>query len=333
MQLPPAQVTRAVIQRYARIVDRYRDELGTRPLVLPNAEFFPDEFHGDLDSVILLVGRMQEHAGLEDVPIQCRIVAPGDMPEQASSCSSGACSVPPSSGAGVPRLVDTGESWILQVPAPELRHSVALTTNLARSLAYVFLIETLREDEVLEPPLDVTADFVAVALGFGTLMLQGSYIYAKSCGGPQIASVTKVGVSELAIAVALFAEIGGHKANAAHRSLDVTQRAALEEATRLFKANKKLVDRIRKNPGHIAREFFELAEPGALLNTMIRRFRSKPPARDVPGIDPNMDLDEVESLLIDMPPASQAGRNRTSSSPKNDELKNLVAEALQQSRA
>jgi hypothetical protein len=207
-----------------------------------------------------------------------------------------------------------------------------MTTNLARALSYVFLVETQREGELLEPPLDVTADFIAVGLGFGALMLQGSYIYAKSCGGPQIASVTKVGVSELAIAVALFAYLKDHKLGPALKELDVTQRTALQEAGRLIKANKKLVERLATQPDRVAVENFELSEPGAFLGGMMKRLSRKPstPA-SLADIDPNLDLDEVESLLIDMPPASLAGRSRRS--PNNDELASLVAEALQHSRA
>ncbi len=337
MQLPPAQVTRAVIQRYARLHHRYRDDLGARPFVLPNAEFFPDEFVGDPDSAVLLALRMQEHAGLGDVPIECRVVDAGTPSPQGSSCSTGGCGVPQTSGSGVARLLDTGESWVLQVPAAELRHPVALTTNLARSLAYVFLIETKREEEMLEPPVDVTADLVAVALGFGALMLQGSYIYVKSCGGPQIASVTKVGVSELAVATAIFAHLGGHDLRSALKCLDVTQKAALSEAHRLLKANKKVIARLSEDPGRLEKGAFELNQPGDLLGSLKRKLSSKPAKSDpLANIDPNMALEEIESLLIDMPTSSEASRPRASSAPQSrpsDELKNLVADALGEHRA
>jgi hypothetical protein len=169
-------------------------------------------------------------------------------------------------------------------------------------------------------------------------MLQGSYIYAKSCGGPQIASVTKVGVAELAVAVALFAEVGGHKFGPALKSLDVTQKAALTEAKRLIKANKKVVDRLKSNPKQLAVEEFELAEPGDFIGNVFRKLSSKPPLPGADGfadIDPNMAIEDVESLFIDMPPSSQAGRalGSSPSNGKSDELKNLVAEALNESRA
>jgi hypothetical protein len=336
MQLPPLQVTRAVIQRYARLHHRYGRDFARRPFVLPNAEYFPDEFVGDPDSAALLAARMQEHCGLLDIPIECRVVAPGDTMGEAKSCGSGACGVPQTAGSGIARLVDTGESWVLQVPSPELRHPIALTTNIARSLSYIYLVETKRDDETIEPPVDVTADLVAVGLGFGAIMLQGSYIYAKSCGGPQIASVTKVSTIELAIATALFAELGGHNLKGALKLLDATQRAALSEAGRLIRANKKLLGRILVEPDFFARGTFELAPPGDMIGAFMRKLVKK--SRDADQfsqIDPNLALEEIESLLIDMPPSSQAGRTRpqTGSRIRTDDLENIVADALKETRA
>lgn len=334
MQLPPVQVTRAVVQRYARLLHRYGPELGKRPLVLPTADFFPDPFTGDPESAALLSLRMQEHAGLLDVPIECRVVTPGMPAPEAKSCSSGACGVPQNAGGGIDRLVENGDSWVLQVPAAELRHPVALTTNMARSLAFVFLVETQREGELLEPPVDVTADLLAVALGFGPLMLQGSYIYAKSCGGPQIASVTKVGVSELAIAVALFAELGEHKLGPALKSLDITQREALAEACKLVKANKRLVQQLSSAPQKIALESFELNQPGDFFGTIRRKFKTSPAlGAGFPNIDPDASLEDVESLMINMPPSSRAGRAPSEKPAPVDDLKSLVADALTESRA
>ncbi len=330
MELPPPQVARAVIQRYARILQRYGSELGTRPLVLPNADFFPDPFEGDQLSVEILCARMQEYAGLADIPIRATVVVPGTVDAQDASCKSGACGIPQLHTSGLARLIDEGESWLLQVPSIELRHPVALTTNLARSLSFVFLVETQREGELLEPPVDVTADLVAVALGFGVLMLQGSYIYAKSCGGPQIASVTKVSVSELAIAVALFAELSATKLNRAPGELEVTQRTALTEALRLMRGNRRLAQLVKAQPAEVAAGHFEWEEPGSFLSTMLGRFLKKDSSPALMGLDSNMDLDELESLLISMPPSSRAGRalspSRSRDDKEKDELKNLVAQ-------
>jgi len=331
MQLPPLQVTRAVVQRYCRLIHRYKDDLGERPLVLPTGDFFPDQFRGDLDSVRALVQRMQGHAGLSDVPVTVELVDQATL-GSTGSCSSGGCGVP-QNGGGLERLADLGDAWLLRVPTFELRHPVALTTNLVRSLSYIFLVESQTEGEVLEPPVDVTADLVAVALGFGPLMLQGSYIYAKGCSGPQVASVTKISVAELAIAVALFSLLGQHTITSALKELDVTQRSLCAEAHELLNSNPALIQNIRRSPLSVSTQPFDLVPPRSFIG---RFFSSrKPKAGKLGGIrmdaiSADLELDEVEALLIDMPPSSRAGRAqlRPSRRPDQDELSALVAESL-----
>ncbi|HSC87413.1 MAG TPA: hypothetical protein VLC09_09100 [Polyangiaceae bacterium] len=313
MQLPPPQVTRAVIQRFARLRARYGADFGVRPLVLPDASFFPDAFTPDTASLARITRRMQAHAGLRDVPIAAEIVGSDSAPESArgGSCSSGGCAVPASVSSGAPRLIDDGDSWRIQIPELELNHPVALTTNLARSLAFIFLVETQREGERLEPPLDVTADLVATNLGFGPLLLQGSYLYAKSCGGPQIRSFTTVSTSELSLCVALFAAIGRHPLAPAIACLDVTQRAALSAARDLVASNRALVEQLRDAPDATALGLFDLEPPGSFLTNWFRERRLKNQAAHKP--DPSLlesaaDADDLESLRITMPPSSRAGR-------------------------
>lgn len=333
MDLPPPQVIRAVVQRYARLLERYSGDIGDRPFVLPTGEYFPDRYKGDETSVEVLTTRMQSHAGMADIPITCRVVSPDGETQNLGNCSSGACSVP-QTGSGLARLVDEGESWTLQIPAPELKHPVALTTNLARSLAFIFLVETQKDGETFEPPVEVTADFIAVALGFGALMLQGSYIYTKSCGGPQIARVTSMGVSELAIAVALFAELGGHKASGVAGALGITQREAFKEALRLVRGNKELLQRLSRDPSRVAREDLHLLSPNAVLSGVLRKFRRASERPSSPfDFDEELNLEDVESLLMEMPPSSRAGRKKSVAlDPQKEEIKSLVADALSESR-
>jgi hypothetical protein len=214
MELPPPEVIGAIVQRYARLVSRFGDELGERPLVLPNNDFFPDEFRSNERALKRLVKRMQRHADLVDVPIETRLLEEGSG---CADCGPGGCSPGPSCSCQQdghqheppPRLVDQGDGWVIQIPEAETKHSVVLTTNVARSLGYVFLMETRAEGEAIDPPIDVTADLAAVALGFGVLLLEGSYIYQKSCGGPSVGRATKLGTAELSVATALFvAQIG-----------------------------------------------------------------------------------------------------------------------------
>src|SRR5690242_177272 len=140
-ELPDRATLRVIVERYARLLAAVGDELGERPLVVPTGEFFPDRYDGDPASVGRLVARMAAHAGLGDVPLTARVVDV-DAPEAPhQGCSSG-CAVPVASAAGVPRLVDDGDGFVLNVPSAELGHPVVLTTMVARALGHVFLVET-----------------------------------------------------------------------------------------------------------------------------------------------------------------------------------------------
>lgn len=338
MELPSGQVVRAVIQRYSRLIARLEEELGERPMVLPNGTFFPDRFRGDQKSVQKLVARMQEHAGISDIPIRVSVVSDeaaamaGDA--GPSSCSSGGCAVPTIAAHGLERLVDEGDGWRLQLLEAELRHPVVLSTNIARSLAYVFLVETKEEHEVIEPPVDITADMTAVALGLGSLMLQGSYIYAKSCGGPSIARVTKMSCPELAIAFAAFIVRGDHSVRDALKELDVTQRELLGEAHLLFESNRHVVSQLRNAPAKLASGDIELTEAKPWLSRMFGRRKELPDRDPLEALAAGAELEELENMLTEMPPSSVARRpSRSVGRAPDDDLKQLVAEAFGSARA
>jgi hypothetical protein len=300
-------------------------------MVLPTSDFFPDRFLGDLRSVKRLVTRMREHAGMEDIPIHVNVIS-DDGAAESSNCSSGACSIPAVGNNGMVRLIDEGDAWRLQLLEAELRHPVVLTTNVARSLGYVFLIETKAEDEVLEPPVDVTADMTAVAMGFGALMLQGSYIYAKSCGGPSIAKVTKMTCSELAVAFAAFICRGGHPVRQALRELDVTQRALLDEAYAVLDTNRDVVEKLRADPARLVASDFQLKEAKPWLSRMFGKRKSSASLEQM--LADGADLDELENTFIEMPPSSRATRSSPPPpDPEREELRDLVAEAFAQARA
>lgn len=334
MELPSGQVVRAVIQRYARLITRLEDELGDRPMVLPNGKFFPDRFVGDESSVQNFVARMQAHAGISDIPVQASVVSDGAPAASDGGCGSGTCAVPTVAGHGLQRLIDEGGTWRLQVLEAELRHPVVLSTNIARSLSYVFLVETQAEEEVIEPPVDITADMTAVALGFGALMLQGSYIYAKSCGGPSVARVTKMSCPELAIAFAAFIVRGNHSVRAALKELDATQQAVLSEAHLLFESNRHVITGLRNAPSRIAQGKFELTEAKPWLTRMFSRKRELPEGSPLDALNAGADIAELENMLTEMPPSSAARRpSRPPRAVPEDELKQLVADAFRPVRA
>ncbi len=323
------QVQHAVIQRYARVRAGLHGELEHPPVVLPNGEFFPDAFAGDQDSLSKLVRRMQEHAGIDDIPISAKML--GDAPEKkGGGCGTGSCSTGPGNSAeqqDAPRIVDQGDSWLLNVPAAEVGNPVVLTANVARSLASIFLAETKDEDEPVDDPVDVTIDIVAVQMGFGVLLLAGSYIYSKSCGGPSVGKVTAMGPGELGFALGLFLGCGGHSFKPALRELETTQKAALSLAKEVVDSNKTLITTLTEAPSRLAEGDFKLESPRPWLLRALGAGKKKRERT----LD-EMSMDEMEAMLSVAAPTKKA-KAKKARNQKDDELGALVAEALREAHS
>jgi hypothetical protein len=371
MVLPSEQVIRFVIQRTASFQHSLGDEIGRRALVLPNAKYFPDKYTGDSASVALLLRRIQEHAGMTDVPIQTRVVggqtasAPSTVDQTESSDEPHACkgdcagegckdcdgschdrakrdpAAPASaqncatgcgSGCGVvedgmgdePRLIDLGDGWRVQIPAGELMQPLVLTTNLARAVGYIFLVETRSPSHPVLDNMDVAADLVSTLLGFGALLLSGAHIYSKSCGGPRIRRITSLGCGELALATVLSASRQQQDLRPMLKELDVTQKAAVTEAEQWLKERPAILERFGSDPARLQRGEIPLAPTSGGLLT---RLFGKPASRASVGDDPESSLAELEAMLAESPLLARKTQ-KTGSDPKGDELRALVDEAL-----
>lgn len=323
---PP--VATEIVRRYAWLRSRLGAEFGDRPLVLPTAAFFPDVFRPDEGSLQRLTARMQHHAGMRDVPIMARVIEtePTGLP---GGCGGPACSPAPGQGDTV-RLAETEEGWLISIPDVELQHPTALTCNLARVLGQVALVESSQSPSDVEAPLEVSADLAAVQLGLGTLLLQGSHIYSKSCGGPSIARLTALGPYELALSVVLFAEVSGQRWQAARKGMAPTQVDALNAAAEIVGNAPRLVERVRTAPA-------TLTAPGSIELTEQRSWLSKIFSRPKKEISAEALL---EAALAGEPVddtalrALRAGTSKVlpvktqSRSQADDELKALVEEAL-----
>ncbi len=260
MELPDLAGRGEVVRRYAHLLHHFGKELGRRPLVLQNAQFFPDVFAPDEPSLVRLVRRLQVHAGMSDIPIAVRLLSREGLSSESAlgeeaggsckttGCGTGACAPAPVDGE-LARLVEGPEGWTLNVLEGELHHPVSLTTHLSRALAQVFLAETQSETTVIEAPVEASVDLAAVSLGFGLIALEGSFIYAKSCGGPSVTTLTKLSVGEVAIATALFIAMGNHSGRRALSKLGTTQRALLSEANDWAASNQKIVAQLVSGPG------------------------------------------------------------------------------------
>lgn len=322
--LPTEAVIRNLLEAQANLRVDFAADYGQRPLVLPESEFFPDVFSPNEQGAKRLVARMQHHAGLLDIPLTTRVIGANDAPS-AAQCGSGACA-PKTSSGDFERLVDTGDEWILQLPQQELHHAVALTTTVARALALVFLQETQRKPLQTTVPAEVLVDLSAVNLGFGALLMEGAYIYQKSCGGPQVAQLTALSVAELAVLVAFFAHGDQPALKRAQRSLGTTQAAALRAAVALANGNQELVGLLRNAPELLLAGVFSLQPPKedlfGWLTTPFRRQKSSDPA------DPLLAAAEFDLALA---PAKKNKASATTKRKPDDELSALVSEVLENS--
>lgn len=309
---------------YGRLRARLKHELSAPPLVLPNSQYFPDHFDGSPAATQRLVQRMQHHAGIADVPV--RVVhgqAAASAAASASHCSSGGCGPTTSLAATEPRLMLQDDGWLLRIEPAESVHPVGLTTLVARALGLVLLEETRPDGQTLPEPVDVHQELAGVMMGFGSLLLEGSHVYSKSCGGPQVTRLTTLSTSELALLTALFAAEHQLSLKPARRSASNTQRAELDEAEALLRGNRRLLDWVRSATERDVDPTLALSPPKrALFGGLFSRGASVP-AQD----------DDLESALER---ELRAGPRRLASgeplarrsAPIDDDLKALVAEAL-----
>jgi len=273
MELPDERTLRDLVQRYGAIIERFGSDIGQRPMVLPNGKFFPDAFTGDFPSVQRLLRRMQQHAGMSDIPIQLGVVDPDAEGEACGTGACGSCAAPNvSPEIAAARLVDLGDGWRINIAPTEARSPVALTAALARALGHVFLLEETSPDRPIEDPLEVTVELTTVALGLGTLLLSGSYLYQKSCGGPNVACLTALGVSELAVAFALFSKHAGHSMRAARAELDATQKEQLSETETWLLSNPQVTQLLSTDPLRLALGDFELSASKSWMGRLFSGF-------------------------------------------------------------
>lgn len=323
--LPAEPALKQIVERCATLQARFGREFGKRPLVLPNGDFFPDRFEADRPSTQRLLERMQEHAGLRDIPVDLNLVS-SDGEEQAAAhgCGGGSCATPTLAPPDQ-RLVPHSEGWLLQLSPGELQHPVGLTCTLARSLSAIFLIEHAEGPQNVPAPFEVSVDITATALGLGALVLEGSHVYAKSCGGPSIAQLTTLGPGELAVALVVFAHVHGQNPKHALGELSVTQRAALAEAIVWSKPQKKLLERLARDPERLLKEPVEFSQEKSFFSGLF----GKKPSVDAElqrALDGELDVAQLQA------PAGIARAPRPRD-PARDDLRALVEEALSEQPA
>ncbi len=131
---------------------------------------------------------------------------------------------------------------------------VVLAASLARCVGGMVLGEA--EEDVAEPERLATAEIAATLCGLGVLLLSGSCVYTKSCGGLRAHQGTVLDVPSSAVALALFLRVHERKPGEARRHLETTQREAFDEALRWVDSKPTMVEALRVHPESLADGIF-----------------------------------------------------------------------------
>lgn len=300
MDLPEEPQIRWILRTTATLLEHGAEPV--RGLIQPTAEFFPDRFDGSPRSVAAVMARVQEHAGLSDLKVELAVVTP-EGEARTVSCSGGACG-----GGGlaldaklerVARGSDGG--YRVAVSTGELRNPTVLTTAFVRAVSFMFLTEADALPALAPTDREPAIDLAAVLLGFGVLATNGSYLYAKGCGGVQVHSATKMPVDELALALAVYCRLHGVPDRAAARHLDVTPRAHFDESAVWAKSNAQVIRMLRDAPDRILADDFSLDEPRSWLARALGLGKRRAPRTAE---------DELHELERSLAPAARGGARR-----------------------
>jgi hypothetical protein len=250
MDLPNDDSIRRIVKAFAHLRAAHGAAIGAPALVQPTAEYFPDEFRPDGPSVGQLLRRMMAYAPVSsELGIELAILLP--EPNHAGGCGGAACS---SGGGGVSGGGDVHEledGYRVVVAATDVGNPDVLSASLARCVGALVLHEA---GELVGAE---TSEIAAVVCGFGVLLLNGSAVWAKSCGGLRMAQATVLPVEEIAVALALFAAVHGYKVSQVRKHLGTTQREAFDVAQDWTESNPLLVASLRDRP-------LRLVESGSL---------------------------------------------------------------------
>jgi hypothetical protein len=322
MDLPAESQLRWILSHTATLLERGAEPV--RGLVQPTGDYFPDTFDGSPRSVAALMSRVQRLAGLSDLKVDLTVLSPeGDA--QTVSCSSGACGSGGKIDFKVDRVVRRGEGeYSVAVAAGEIRSPVVLTTAMVRAVSVMFMMEADAYRGVPAEDGEPLTDLAGVLLGFGVLLANGSYIYAKGCHGVHVQSATRMPVDEITVALGLFCRLFNVPERTAARHLEVTPAEHFDEGYAWASSNAPVVRLLRTNPAAVHAGEYGLSPSRSWLARVLGVGAKKRPA------SPDDELAELERAAL-AAPASKGGQKPVDAAraKKLAELRALVDETLE----
>jgi len=297
MDLPDDDSLRWIVKTFAHLRAAHGAAIGTPALVQPTAEFFPDEFLPDVPSVGRLLRRMMDYAPLSsELGVELAVVA--SEPDRGGGCGSAACATGTGGGSGALGVQELENGYRVVVSAADVGNADVLSTSLARSVGTLVLHEA---GELVGAE---TSEIAATVCGFGVLLLNGSAVWAKSCGGLRVAQATVLPVEEVGVALALFVAIHGHRVSQARKHLGATQREAFDVAQDWVECNPTLIVSLRDRPQRLESGTLDLEPVRGVLGQWLRRRKLEqalraPPATSASTLtaERRRRLEEVSALL------------------------------------
>ncbi len=261
MELPHEDNLRWIVSQYARLRAAHGEAIGVPELVEPTGEFFPDAFTPSAPGVATLLRRMLAYSPVaDDIAMELAFV---EGEGGGGGCGTGGCGTGGAAGTLAAEAVRNGDGYRLTMPVREVGAPVTLAAALARCVGGMILGEAdedVAHDERLE-----AAEIAATLSGFGVLLLAGSCVYTKSCGGLRAHQGTALDVPSSAVALALFVRVHERKAGRARRHLETTQTEAFDAALRWVDSRPKLVSALRSHPESLTDGVFPVEETKGLL--------------------------------------------------------------------
>jgi hypothetical protein len=194
-------------------------------------------------------------------------------------------------------------------------------------LAHLFVLESGGFDSWKPDERRATCEVAAVMLGFGVLLANASYMYAKGCHGVHVDRATVLQVNEVAVALALFAAIHGRSPREFTHQLDPTQREAFAEAKSWVDSNGKLLKRLKRDPGAVAADEHLLVQEARPWLARVLGFGGGKKKRSVDVFDDEA-IAALEASLGKRQSSSGTKARSDAEAAKLAELRALVDESL-----
>ena len=171
---------------------------------------------------------------------------------------------------------------------------MVLTARLSTALSAIVCVE----NEVAEDVGAELAETAAVALGFGVLVLEASYLYRKSCGGPSVGRATALDCRSLSALFCLYLAREGLAPRAARSELGATQRALIDSAWLVVDESPTLVGALKNDLDRVAAGRFPLRDGGSWLGRLLgKRKAANREDEALAALERGASVDEIATLL------------------------------------